>query len=486
MTPQKQDQQPSLFVSLIPVIVLIALLVINVSIFKDDATYGANQLALLISAGVAIFLGVFVLGYKYRRIERKMLDTIQIAMQANLILLVVGSLIGVWILSGIVPTMIYYGVKIINPSIFLPLSCVVCAIVSLATGSSWSTGGTVGIALLGIGKSLGLPTEMVVASIISGSYFGDKMSPLSDTTNLAPAVAGTELFAHIRHMFYTTIPAMIIALIGYSILSFYHTPASTDMSQLDSLLAAMEASFNITPWLFLVPVVVLVLVAKKVPALPSLGIGVVVGAIAAVIFQGDLIAQMSNGDTSFKALYKVVLVTAYDGFKITTDNELINSLFNRGGMSGMLNTVWLIVVAMCFGGVMEATGMIQKISMTIMKMVKGTTSLVASTISTSIFLNMTVSDQYLAIVVTGKIFKGTYQKYGLKAKNFSRTIEDGATVTSVLIPWNSGGAYFAGILGVATLDYLPYCFFNLACPLVAIIAAAIGFGQAKLDEKTVV
>jgi NhaC family Na+:H+ antiporter len=227
-------------------------------------------------------------------------------------------------------------------------------------------------------------------------------------------------------------------------------------------------------------------VAKKVPALPALGIGVVAGAIAAVIFQGDLIAQMSSGDTSIKALYKVVIVTAYDGFKITTDNEIINSLFNRGGMSGMLNTVWLIVVAMCFGGVMEATGMIQKISMTIMKMVKGTTSLVASTISTSIFLNMTVSDQYLAIVVTGKIFKGTYQKYGLKAKNFSRTIEDGATVTSVLIPWNSGGAYFAGILGVATLDYLPYCFFNLACPLVAIVAAAIGFGQAKLDEKTVV
>lgn len=482
MSSEKTKKQPSLLLSLIPIITLVILLVINVTIFKDDATSGANQMALLISAGVAAFIAVFVLRRPYKDIEKKMLNTIQLSMQANLILLIVGSLIAVWILSGVVPTMIYYGVKIINPNVFLPLSCIVCAIVSLATGSSWSTGGTVGIALLGIGKSLGLPEEMVVASIISGSYFGDKMSPLSDTTNLAPAVAGSELFEHIRHMLYTTIPALMVAIIGYCILSYFYTPTSTDMSGLENLLSTIDNNFHITPWLFLVPVTVIVMVAKKVPAIPALAGGVVVGVIAAVIFQGELIDKMTGEGLNAKDFYKVVMQTMYDGFVINSKSDFVNSLFNRGGMSGMLNTVWLIVVAMVFGGVMEAAGMLQKISSSILKIVRGTTSLVAATISTSVFLNMTASDQYLSIVVTGKIFRGTYEKFGLKAKNFSRTIEDGATVTSVLVPWNSGGAYFSGILGVATLSYLPYCFFNLACPLMAILLAGLGIGQHKLDE----
>lgn len=481
----RTNKEPSLFLSLIPLISLIGFLIINVTIFKDDATYGSNQLALLISAGVAMFLGIFFLGFSYKEIEKKMLNTIQLSMQANLILLVVGSLIAIWILSGVVPTMIYYGVKIINPHVFLPLSCIVCAIVSLATGSSWSTGGTVGIALFGIGKSLGLPEEMVVGAIISGSYFGDKMSPLSDTTNLAPAVAGSELFEHIRHMFYTTVPALILALIGFSILSIFYTPQSTDISELNKLLLAIEQNFNISPWLFLVPITVLVMVAKKVPALPALSLGVFVGVIAAVLSQGELIDKMTSGQLSFTSFYKVVMETSYNGFVIKSDHQLVNSLFNRGGMSGMLNTVWLIVVAMVFGGVMEAVGMLKKISESILKLVKGGTSLVAATLSSSIFLNMTASDQYLSIVVTGKIFRGTYEKFNLKAKNFSRTIEDGATVTSVLVPWNSGGAYFAGILGVATFNYLPYCFFNLACPLVAVSIAALGIGQAKIKTNSV-
>lgn len=478
---KQSTKKPGLLLSFIPVMALIAFLIINVYLFKDDATYGPNQLALLFGAGIAGLIGVFILRYPYPVIEKKILETIQVSMQANLILLIVGSLIGLWILSGIVPTMIYYGVKMIHPSIFLPLSCVVCAIVSLATGSSWSTGGTVGIAFLGIGKSLGIPVEMVVASIISGAYFGDKMSPLSDTTNLAPAVAGSELFEHIRHMLYTTVPALIIALIGYSILSFFYAPRTQDLSQVQNLLNGIKSYFHITPWLFIPPALVLFMVAKKFPALPSLAIGACMGAIFAFIFQQDLMAQMSGGVVSVQNFYQVIIRTSFAGFSMETGQDMLDSLFNRGGMSTMLNTVWLIVVAMAFGGVMEATGMLQRISQAILSFVRGTTSLVASTVSTAVFLNMTASDQYLSIVVTGKIFKGTYEKFGLKSKNFSRTLEDAGTVTSVLIPWNSGGAYFAGILGVGTLSYLPYCFFNLACPLIAILWASLGIGQEKIE-----
>lgn len=479
----KVVKKPGFFLSLIPLITLVSLLVLNVSIFKDDATYGANQLALLISAVVCGVIGIFHLKYKYKELEDKLIESIQLSMQANLILLVVGSLIGLWIISGVVPTMIYYGIQLINPSVFLPVACLVCVIVSTATGSSWSTGGTVGIALMGIGHTLQIPMEMVAGAVISGSYFGDKMSPLSDTTNLAPAIAGSELFEHIKHMVYSTIPAILLALIGFTVLGLFNAPTEQSIQGIDEVLRLMRENFYINPILFAVPGVVVLLVAKKVPALPALIIGCLVGALAALFFQVPLLEKMAGGTFHAKGAYQTLIETAFGGFKIESGNAMIDKLFNRGGMSGMLNTVWLIVVAMVFGGLMEATGMLQALTQAILKLVRGTTSLITSTVASCIFLNATASDQYLSIVVSGRMFRKAFQDHKLKAKNLSRTIEDGGTVTSVLVPWNSGGAYFSSILGVATTAYLPFCFFNLLCPLMAIVLAATNTGIEYEDDK---
>jgi Na+:H+ antiporter, NhaC family len=457
----KTDKGPHFLVSIVPVIFLIVLLIINVLVYKDDATSGPNQLALLFSAVLAAILGVKVLKKPYKELEKHALDTIGLAMQANIILLIVGSIIGVWILSGVVPTMIYYGIQLISPTVFLPVTCILCAIVSLATGSSWSTGGTIGIALIGIGQTLGIPVGMVAGAIISGAYFGDKMSPLSDTTNLAPAIAGSELFEHIKHMMYSTVPAITIAIILFSIMGFFYSAEATSMTDIDIVVQTIDKHFNIGPHLLLVPLAVVGLVAFRVPAIPSLLFGLFIGIIFALIFQQDLIASFMRSEFSFKTAYKAIITTSYNGFNIETGNKLIDSLFSRGGMSGMLNTVWLILMAMVFSGMMEATGMLAQLANGILKLVRGTASLVAATIGSSIVLNMTASDQYLAIVVTAKLFKSAYKKFGLQPKNLSRAVEDGATVTSVLIPWNSGGAYFSSILGVPTMTYLPYCFFNL-------------------------
>ncbi|MDH3493426.1 MAG: Na+/H+ antiporter NhaC, partial [Acidobacteriota bacterium] len=417
------------------------------------------------------------------RIESRIIRSVGAAIQASIILLIVGALIGTWIIGGVVPTMIYYGLQLINPAVFLPVACIVCAIVALATGSSWSTTGTVGIALIGIGQTLGIPLGMVAGAIISGAYFGDKMSPLSDTTNLASAMAETDVFTHIRHMMYTTGPAIILAVIGFSILSIFYGGRSVNQEDIDVVLNVIDTKFNIGIHLFLVPLAILFMVYMRVPALPALFIGAVLGAVFALIFQYELIASMAADGASVRSFYQTVVTTAYDGFVIESDNKLIDELFNRGGMKGMLSTVWLILMAMTFSGAMEGTGMLQKIASSILKLVHNVGSLIGATLVSCFVMNVTAGDQYLAILVPGRMFKNAYDKYRLHPKNLSRALEDSGTVTSVLVPWNSGGAYNAGVLGVATLTYLPYCFFNILSPLVSAFLAGFDLTIERLDEK---
>jgi NhaC family Na+:H+ antiporter len=332
---------------------------------------------------------------------------------------------------------------------------------------------------------LGIPEGMVAGAIVSGAYFGDKMSPLSDTTNLAPAMAGSDLFSHIRHMIYTTGPTMIITFIIFLVLGLSYSGDTLNDSQIQDVLIIISKNFNISLWLFLLPLVVIALVMKKVPAVPALVIGTLLGAVFALFFQSELMMRLSGGDWSFTSIYKTLLKTSFSGFEIESGNKMIDKLFSRGGMSGMMNTVWMILMAMIFGGMMEVTGMLNTIATSILKLVRGTTSLVAATIGSGIFLNLTTSDQYIAIVVTGRMFKSAYQKFGLKPKNLSRAVEDGSTVTSVLVPWNTCGAYFSTVLGVATMTYLPFAFFNLISPFMSIAVAASGKTMDKIDDKNV-
>lgn len=477
------QKEPSFKIALIPIVTLISLLTINVIIFKDDSSYGPNQIALLISSVVSAFIGVFYLKKDYRVIEEKALKSVSVALQAMLILLIVGSLVAIWILNGVVPTMIYYGIQLIDPSYFLPITAIICAIVSTATGSSWSTAGTVGIALIGIGRALNIPEGMVAGAIVSGAYFGDKMSPLSDTTNLAPAMAGTDLFTHIKHMVYTSGPAFFISIILFVSIGLFYNGEATSPEEIKSMLSVMDSHFNISLWLFTLPLIVFALVYKKVPALPALLIGALIGVIYALIFQQEMLTRVL-GSVNLESAYQYITKVAYGGFELDSGNKVIDKLLSRGGMSGMLNTIWLILMAMVFGGMMESTGMLGAIEKAILTLVSGVTSLVVSTVGTAIFLNLTTSDQYIAIVVTGRMFKKAYAKMGLHPKNLSRAVEDSGTVTSVLVPWNTCGAYFSSILGVATITYLPYAFFNLLSPVISIILAATDTTMEKLEKST--
>lgn len=484
MSATSQDKRPSIWISLFPVICLMGLLVFNIILFKDDATGGPNQLALLLAGAIAALVGIFVLKRSYQDIESQIVRSISMAIQASLILLIVGSLIGTWILSGVVPAMIYYGLQLIHPAVILPVCALVCAIVALATGSSWSTTGTVGIALIGIGQAMGVPLGMVAGAIVSGAYFGDKMSPLSDTTNLAPAMAGTDLFTHIRYMVYTTVPAFVIALILFFILGFFQNHDTQAASNIPAVLTQIKELFHVGPHLFIVPALIIAMVVMKIPALPAMVLGTLVGGLFAVMFQQDLIARINGGEFSMIIAYKTIINVAYNGFSFESGNELMDGLFNRGGMSGMFGTVTLILMAMIFGGAMEGTGMLQRIADAILGMVRGIGSLVGATLASCIFLNMTASDQYLAILIPGRMFKGAYDKYGLHPKNLSRALEDAGTVTSPLIPWNSCGAYEAGVMGVATLEYAPYAFFNYLSPIVSAFLAGFDIGIERATVKT--
>ena len=470
-----------LFYAIVPVAVLVTLLVFNVLLYKDDATYGPNQIALIITAMVAGLFG-WALKVPFERMLKGINTSIGSALNAILILLMIGALAGTWLISGVVPAMVCYGLEILSPKTFLFATVVVCAIVSVITGSSWSTIATVGVAMLGIGNALGFSSGLTAGAIISGAYFGDKMSPLSDTTNLAAAMAGSDLFTHIRYMMWTTVPSIVITLgIFMAIGLSRDVTGSTDEAM--TLSAAISDKFNITPWLLIVPIGTLILVAMKIDAVVSLFVGALLGGIVAIIFQPEIIAQVGSPGVGYLQMSYAAVVNAMMGdIQIASDVEAAAELMNSSGMNGMLNTVWLIICAMCFGGVMEATGLLQRITRPLVAGAKSTFSLVATTTGSCLFFNVTASDQYLAIVVPGRMFQKTYRDRGLAPQNLSRTLEDSGTVTSVLVPWNTCGAAQASVLSVGTLAYLPYCFFNILSPIMTMLVAAVGFKIAKLTR----
>lgn len=473
--------QPSLLQSFIPLIFLVGLLGTNVAFYGDNSLGGANQMALLLSAGVAAIVAMFN-GQKWDKLFDGVVASISSALPALIILLMIGALAGTWLISGVVPAMIYYGLEILNPTIFLFATCIVCAIVSLATGSSWTTVATVGVALMGIGRILGFSDGMIAGAIISGAYFGDKMSPLSDTTNLAPAMAGTDLITHIKHMMWTTIPSITIAALIFLVLGFV-SGSDADVSGVESLQSAIESKFNISLWLFLVPVAVIGLIVKKVPAVPALLAGAILGGLFTVLFQPQVIETLAAPDADFwKGAYMVVVDAMTTDIAIESGNSVADELLTSGGMNGMLGTIWLIICAMSFGGVMEASGMLERIAQSILRMAHTTGSLIASTAGTCLVFNVTASDQYLAIVVPGRMFAKEYNNRGLAPENLSRALEDSGTVTSALVPWNTCGAYHSGVLGVATGAYLPFAFFNLISPLMTILFGYMGWRINKLKE----
>lgn len=476
-----EKKQPTLVHALIPIVVLIVLLSINVILYGASSIDGANQLALLLAAAVAGIVSIR-LGYTWQEIEKNLVRSISSAMSAIIILLVIGALTGTWLLSGIVPAMIYYGLKVLNPTFFLLAACVVCAIVAVATGSSWSTIATVGIALLGIGKAMAIPEGVVAGAIISGAYFGDKISPLSDTTNLAPAMAGTNLFTHVQYMLYTTVPSLVIALIIFMVWGF--TLETTEVARDPSvILTAIEASFNLNPLLFLVPAIVVAMILKKIPAAPALLVGALLGGLFAIIFQPQIVNQVSGISTNYmKSSFVAVMNALSTSISIETDNAMITELLTARGMAGMLNTVWLIMCAMIFGGAMESSHLLRVIANHIIRFAHSTGSLVASTAATCIFFNFTASDQYMAIAVPGRMFADTYRQRGLKPEVLSRTLEDAGTVTSVLVPWNTCGATQATVLGVATAVYWPYCFFNIISPFMTMFFAYMNIKIRRIHE----
>ena len=475
---KENKKQATIVQAFIPIVFLIFLLFLNVKFFPDDTLSGSNQIALLLSAAIA---GVIAkrLGYSWKEMKEKIVHNISSTMPSMLILLLIGSLAGTWLLSGVVPAMIYYGLQILNPKIFLLACVIVCALVSLATGSSWSTIATIGIAFLGIGKAMGFNEGVVAGAIISGAYFGDKMSPMSDTTNLAPAMAGTDLFTHIRYMLFTTGPSIIITLIIFFFIGLFHETNSFALN-VDDVLNSIEKLFTITPLLFIVPVVLIIIIIKKVAPIPALMIGTLLGGIFALLFQKDIVVEISNiTNNYYEAGYIAFMKSMFGEITIKSDNATISDLLSTGGMHGMLNTVWLIMSAMVFSGVMESANLLKTIANRIIRFAKSTGSLVSSTVFTSIFFNVTASDQYLAIVVPGRMFSKVYKERGYKPELLSRSLEDSGTVTSVLIPWNTCGATQASVLGVSTLAYLPFTFFCLLSPFMSIIIAYLGIKIRK-------
>jgi NhaC family Na+:H+ antiporter len=471
----------SLSQALLPVLILVLLLAFNVYVYGDDALSGSNQFILLIGAAVAAMVG-FKIKVSYTDMLEAIGSNLKSTTGAILILLFVGALAGTWLLSGIIPAMIYYGLQILHPSIFLPACIVICAIISVATGSSWTTSATVGIALIGIGRALEIPVGMVAGAVISGAYFGDKLSPLSDTTNLAPAMAGTDLFIHIRYMTLTTVPSIIITLIVFLILGFFQQTNGTADTQL--LLESIDERFTINLGLFIVPLLVIGMIIRKAPPLVALMIGTLLGGVFALLYQPHLVVETAGAA-------KLTAISAYRGVMnaitvdnaIITSNELLNELFTSGGMQGMLGTIWLIVCAMVFGGVMDAIGGLQKLSQALLAKAESTFQLFAGTAASCVTINLTASDQYLSIVLPGKMFDQAYRDRDLAPENLSRTLEDAGTVTSVLIPWNTCGAYQSGVLGVGVGEYFAFAIFNWLSPIMTLIYAYFGIKIKQLKAS---
>ncbi len=474
------NKELSISEALFPVIILVGLLAYNIFIFGDSALGGSNQFILIIGAAVAAIVG-FRNKVSYQQMMEEVGHNVKSTSGAILILLMVGALSGTWLLSGVIPSMIYYGLQILTPGIFLAASLVICAIVSLATGSSWSTSATVGIALIGIGQTMGINPGMTAGAVISGAYFGDKISPLSDTTNLASAMAGSELFDHIKYMLITTVPSILVALVVFLIIGF--NISATGSPDISDKLNAIDAAFNISPWLFLVPAVVIFLIIKKTQPLVALLAGALLGGIVAIIAQPEIVVKIAEGTTlDFNTAYKGVMKSLTTKTSIETTNPELNDLFSAKGMEGMLGTIWLILCAMVFGGVMDAIGALARISQALLNMFHTVFGLFASTVLSCLAINVTASDQYLALVIPGKMYKKAFQDKGLHPVNLSRTLEDTGTVTSVLVPWNTCGAYNAGVLGVPTVDYFIYAIFNWISPFMTLTVAALGIKIKQLTK----
>lgn len=475
---------PSLMDALIPIVALVIMLFGSFYFFGDGSSYGPNQIALLIGMGLAAIIGIKN-GFTWEAIEKSIIKGISLSLGACLILLAVGSLIGTWMLSGTVPTLIYYGLSLLNPNYFYAASCLICAVVAMSIGSSWTTAATVGVALMGIAKGMDMSPAIAAGAVISGSYFGDKLSPLSETTNLAPAIAGTNLFAHIRYMLWTTIPSFVIALILFLILGL-----SKDISESSQRIVEMQqllsTSFNLGPHLLVPLVVLLALAIRKMPAFPAVAIGALVGGIWAVLFQMDLIVAMGGeGTNQLMTGLKVVWTALFDGVSFSTPDATLNDLLSRGGMSSMLNTIWLIICAMAFGAVLEGTGLLVRIVSIILKGAESAGAMISRTIFTCIGTNVITSDQYMSIVMPGRMYKEEFAKRGLHQLNLSRSLEDGGTITSPLIPWNTCGAYMHGVLMVHPTAYFGYAFFNLISPILAIIYAYIGIKILRIPPPEI-
>jgi len=467
-----------MLLSLAPIILLIALLFSAVQLFGADASYGPNQVALLIASAAAGLVGMYR-GMSWSEVQDSMVDGIKVGLGPILILMAVGGLIGSWMIAGTVPAMIYYGVAILNPAIFFAAASVICALASISIGSSWTVAGTLGIGLIGIADSFGLSPAITAGAIISGAYFGDKLSPLSDTTNLAAACTNVDLFAHIRHMLWTTVPAFVIALLFFSMVD---AGAAAEPEQIVILRSALADQFNVGIGVLIPLLVMLFLIWRKVPAYPAIMLATVAGVATAALLQADVVrafALSKNADSSVP-LIEGLWLTLFGGFEGNTGNEELNQLISKGGIASMLNTVWLIISALAFGGVLERTGILKQILDAVLRAVKSTGDLVLATVTGGVVTNILAADQFLAIALPGRLFSTTYDDFGLSRENLSRTLEDSATMTSALIPWNTCGAYMAATLGVATWEYAPYAIFNIACPLLA-----ISFGYLLIKQKRV-
>ena len=466
--------------AILPVIILVAMLAYNIFIFGDAALSGSNQFILLIGAAVAAIIG-FKNKVTYAQMMEEVAHNVKSTAGAILILLMVGALSGTWLLSGIIPSMIYYGLQLLTPTIFLGASLIICSVISLATGSSWSTSATVGIALIGIGDTMGINPGMTAGAVISGAYFGDKISPLSDTTNLASAMAGAGLFDHIKYMLITTIPSILIAFIIFIILGF--SISSSGTPDITDKLSAIDQAFHITPWLFLVPALVIYMIFRKTEPLIALLAGALLGGVAAIIFQPELVTKVAGATIlDFNTAYKGVMTALTTKIQIETSNAALNDLFSAKGMEGMMGTIWLILCAMVFGGVMDAIGALARISQALLNMFHTVFGLFASTVLSCLAINVTASDQYLAIVIPGTMYEKAFEDKNLHPVNLSRTLEDTGTVTSVLIPWNTCGAYNAGVLGVPTVDYAFYAIFNWISPFMTLTVAALGYKIKELAK----
>ncbi len=464
----KRRHLPSPLISLLPLVVLVLMLVATIRAYGSDSLLGASQVTLLVVSAFCVLLGTTVLGVPWADFERMITKNVASVTSAIIILLLIGALSGTWMVSGVVPSLIYYGVKIIHPDVFLASTCIISALVSVMTGSSWTTIATIGIALMGIGRAQGFDDGWIAGAIISGAYFGDKISPLSDTTVLASGAVGVPIFKHIRYMLITTIPSLVIALIIFTFAGFMQQ--SNSSAEIEQFTSALAGRFHISAWLLVVPVLTGVMIARKVPPIATLFLSTLLAVVFSLIFQSDALREIAGGD-----LFKGAMQSVYGQTSLSTSNPMLTSLVATRGMAGMMGTIWLIICAMCFGGAMEAGGMVRGITQMFVRMIRGRVSLVASTVCSGLMLNLAVADQYICVLLTGNMFKKIYDRQQYERRLLSRTTEDSVTVTSVLVPWNTCGMTQSTVLGVPTLTYLPYCFFNLISPLMSICVAALGY-----------